>query len=98
MRYKSYRLSFLANNEDQFSIRNELYYYYETKNNAPWKNIGYGFFCLNNINELRSLDSFFKPGISMPDGTDPLYNSFRIYKNLAENPLQIITNPKKNDH
>ena len=98
MRYKSYRLSFLANNEDQFSIRNELYYYYETKNNAPWKNIGYGFFCLNNINELRSLDSFVKPEISMPDGTDPLYNSFRIYKNLAENPLQFITSPKKNDH
>lgn len=93
MLVRSDSLSFLANYApNRFAPRKEFYYQHRTE---PWKNIGYAFYSLNDITETRSLDYYFDPSEHNRNrGTDPLYNSFRIYKNLIENPLQNMNTTK----
>ena len=96
MRIESSKISFLSHWGNEFSRKKELFYYTESE---PWKNIGYGFFSLNEISETRSLDQYFDPGNNdRNSGTEPFYNSFRIYKSLIENPGQNMFTPGQNEN
>jgi|TARA_B100001964_G_scaffold83450_1_gene94263 hypothetical protein len=69
--------SFIMN--EDYSPRQEFYYKKVSK-----KNIGYGFYSLNIINELREMKQKFNPNHPLNIGSNPFYQIFNTYKSIVE--------------
>lgn len=69
--------SFIMN--EYYSYQQEFYYKKVSK-----KNIGYGFYSLNTINELREMKQKFNPNHPLNIGSNPYYQIFNTYKTIVE--------------
>jgi len=70
-------LSFITNKE--YSPLDEFQY-----NKFPKKNIGYGFYSLDIINELREMKQKFNPNHPLNIGSNPFCQIFNTYKSIVE--------------
>jgi len=70
-------LSFITNQD--YSPRQEFYYKKFSK-----MNIGFGFYSLDIINELREMKLKFNPNHPLNIGSNPFYQIFNTYKSIVE--------------
>ena len=69
--------SFITNQD--YSPRQEFYYKKFSK-----MNIGFGFYSLDIINELREMKQKFNPNHPLNIGSNPFYQIFNTYKSIVE--------------